>query len=268
MSTKKWLVVASLTLSMAGIAGCSTGDDDQASSSAPPDDASVSTEDAGSTGGPGDAAAGPDLSDLPDPVAEVNGEEISRADFAESLESQSMQAQMSGQPVDEEQLKSDTLDVMVDSVLLTQAAEEGGHEAGEEDIEALLEELATSNGLGSTEEFIEALGAQGMDEETVREEVGTQVAIEALIAAETDVQEPTEEEIRAYYDEVVEQQEQSAPEGSDDASATDEAEVPALPEFEEVQEQIADQLRAENESVAVDELLQTLREDADIVSNL
>lgn len=266
MSTRKWLVVASMTAALTGVAGCSTGTSDEAGSSSAPDDAAVSS-DAGA-GEEGGTAGGADLSDVPDPVAEVNGQEITKDEFTQAFEAQAAQAQMSGQPVDQEQLSTATLDTLVDGTLLEQAAEEGGHEASEDEVDTLLEELATSNGLGSTEEFISALDAQGMDEETVREEVGLQVAIEKLIAEQADVEEPTDEEVRAYYDEIVAQQEAAAPEGEDGAAATGSPEQPAIPAFEEVEEQISQQLQSENENAAANALVEQLREDAEIVSNL
>lgn len=266
MSVTKWLAAAGLTLSLVGLAGCSTdgttGDD--ASTSTAPDDAAAT-----STAAPDEAAMPTvDLSDIPDPVATVNGEDITKDDFADYYESQyasaTTQAQMTGTEVDEEQLQSDTLDLVVDATLLTQAAAEGGFEATDEEVEAFLEELATGNGLPSVEEFLALLEEQGMDEETAREEVATQLAIEAYIEAEADVQEPTDEDARAYYDEVVEQQEEAA--GEDGAATT--APGSQIPAFEDVEEQIAGQLLQEAQTEATEELVAQLREDAEIESYL
>lgn len=264
---KKWLATAGLTLSLVGLAGCSSGsgDGDAASSSAP-DEASAT-----STAGPDQAAATADLSDIPDPVATVNGEDVTKEDFAAYYESQyataSQQAQMGGGEVDTEQLQQDTLRTIVDSVLLSQAATEGGHEPSEEEVDTLLEELATSNGLSSVDEFYALLEEQGMDEATAREEAGKQLAIEAYIEEEADVEEPTEEEIRAYYDEIAAQQE-GASGGEDDAAATSAPTESSLPPYEDVKEQIAQQLTTEKQSEATQVLIDDLRADAEIESHL
>ena len=100
------------------------------------------------------SATEPDLSDVPDVVAEVNGEEITKDDFAGVYESQfqqqAMQSQQTGQQVDQDQLKQDLITSLVGVELLEQEAAERGIEADDAEIDEALEALLE-------------LGAQEMD---------------------------------------------------------------------------------------------------------
>ena len=276
MSATKRLAAVSLsvTLSLVGLTACGGSDDttdsDAASSSAP-----AGSDDAAASSAPDpaapDAMPEPDLEEIPDPVATVNGQDVTKEEFVTYYESQfasaAGQAQMSGEEVDEEQLQEDTLEVVVDSVLLRQAAEEEGLEPSDEEVDTLLEELATGNGLESVDQFLEVLEQQGMDEETARREAASQLAIQAYVEQEAPVEEPTDEELRAYYDELVAQQEDAG--GSeDDASGTAAPQQPEIPEFDQVRDQLAQQLQSEEQAAATDELVAGLREDAEITSHL
>ena len=103
-----------------------------------------------------------------------------------------------------------------------------------------------------------------MDEETARREAASQIAIQAYVEQEAPVEEPSEEELRAYYDELVAQQE-GAGGGEDDAASTA---APEIPEFDQVRDQLSQQLQSEEQAAATDELIAGLREDAEITSHL
>lgn len=281
MRTKTWLTSLGLAVVLLGAASCSSdsdtgGDDAQGSQSAgaaPGSDGAEDTagpeggagpDDAASTsGGPGEAAA-PDLSDVPDVVAEVNDTEITKDEFAQAYETSFQQAQMqtqaTGQPVDEAGLREQTVEGLVSSELLVQASEEHGFEVTEEDIDAELEELAQGNGMPSAEEFLAALEEQGMSAEEVDAELEKSLKIDQLIEQEAEVSEPSEEELRAYYDELAAQQGGGETEsGSGGAS---------FPPYEEVKEQIAEQMTSEQENEAVQVLLEELRGEADVTVHL
>ncbi|KUG51114.1 hypothetical protein AVL62_12775 [Serinicoccus chungangensis] len=264
----------SVTLSLVGLSACGgsddSGDTDAASSSSP-----AGSDDAAASSAPDraapDAMPEPDLEQIPDPVATVNGQDVTKEEFVTYYESQfasaAGQAQMSGEELDEEQLQQDTLEVVVDSVLLRQAAEEERLDPSDEEVDTLLEELATGNGLESVDQFLEVLAQQGMDEETARREAASQLAIQAYVEQEAPVEEPSEEELRAYYDELVAQQEDAGG-GEDDAAGTAAPQQPEIPEFDQVRDQLAQQLQSEEQAAATDELVAGLREDAEITSNL
>lgn len=256
-----WLAALALSAT-AVLAACGSGD------SGDTDDA-ASSEPAGAEASEqpgGDEQAQPpeaDVSDVPDVVAEVNGEEITKDEFVQSYQAQfqqaAMTAQASGEEVDQQQLKKQTADRLVDNELLVQEAEGGDYDAGDKKVDQTLEELAASNGMGSADELLTALDEQGMSEEQVREEVRKQVLVEALIADRGNVEEPTDEELKAMYDKIADQQ------GGDGGQGGSES---GLPPFKEVKPQLKEQVKAEKENEAVQALVDELRQDADITVHL
>lgn len=209
-----------------------------------------------------------DLSDVPDVVAEVEGEEISKDEFAAFYEpqfqQQAMMAQQGGEEMDETELKTQVADQLVDNRLLIQAAEEAGVEASDEDVDAILEGIAQENGMSSADEVIAALEEQGQPEEEIREDAATQHKLDTYIAQEADIDEPSEEELREQYDEIVEQQSQAA----SDAGGEGEEEQAEIPPFEEVRDQLAEEATAEQENEAASEIVAELRDGADITVHL
>jgi len=205
---------------------------------------------------PADAAAPEaDLKDVPDVVATVNDEEIGLEEFTQAYEAQlqqaSMMQQQGGQEVDQDALKQQTADLLVNNALLTQAAAGSGIEATDEDIDAVLQQIADQNGLGSVDEVIAAFGDQGLDEEAVREQAEGQFLVDSYVEQEADVPQPSEDELKKQYDELVEQ---AKSQGAEDQ----------VPEFEEAKQQLADQAVSEGESAALEDILKKLREGADV----
>lgn len=243
------------------LAGCS-GAGDTGDPAAPGAQPGADDQEAGS----GEQMPEADLSDVPDVVAEVNGDEISKEEFTAFYEpqfqQQAMMAQQGGQEMDESELKTQVADQLVDNRLLIQAAEDDGIEASDEDVDAILEDVAQQNGLGSADEVIAALEEQGQSEEDIREDAATQHQLDTYIAQEADVSEPSDEELRQQYDEIVEQQSQAA----SDAGGEDGQEE--LPPFEDVRDQLADEAMTEQENAAATEIVTELRESADITVHL
>lgn len=226
----------------------SVGDAAAATSQAPP-------------GGEAGAMPEADVEDVPEVVAEVNGEEIMREDFVEAYEQQfqqaALQSQQSGSEVDQDDLKTQLAESLVSNLLLVQAADDAGITVEDSDVDANIEELATSQGAASTEEFLSALEDQGFTQDRVRDEVEQQLKVERYVAEEGGVSEPSDDELRALYDELSSQQA-----GGEDAAAA------SIPPFDDVKPQLEQQLQQESESEAVDGLLEDLRADADITINL
>lgn len=235
-------VAAVLTLS-----ACGGGDGSSAADDAP---AATSSDSAQSEAG----AA------IPDVVAEVNGEEVTKDEFVPIYEAQleqaTTQSQMTGEAPDEDALKKATLDDLVDTELLAQEAEARGIEVTDEDVDAELTSLAEQNGMTTGEELLEAIAQQGMDEETARAQVETQVLIEQLVEDENGPFEPTEKELRAIYDDAKKQQAQGEQGGQQ------------IPPFAEVREQIVEQARAQETGSVAGALVEDLREAAEITVNL
>jgi len=258
--SKAALVGAALVAGLLGVSACGsdTGSDGESTTASAGDDAAA-TSGAGDQGD--QAAATADVSDLPEVVAEINGEPISREDFSTAYESQyqqaAMQEQMGGGPVDEEALRQQVLDGMIGNVLLTQEVEKQGLEVTDEDIDTLLAEYASGNGM-EPQDFLDALAEQGMDEEFVRTELEKQVGTEKLLDQEAPVEEPTDEELKALYDEYAAQM----------GGATGEDGESGLPPFEEVKDQLKEQVKQEKQAEAANAYVDKLREAADIKTNI
>lgn len=224
-----------------------------------PEDGSTGTADAA----PDQAAATLDTDDLPDPVAEVNGVEISKDAFLTTFETQrddaQQQAGMGGMPVDETALRDEVIDLLVDTELLDQESERLGLTATEEEVDAELETLVAQSGAPSTEELMDLLAEQGFDEEQVRDELERVVLIDKLVEERGGVAEPDEQEVRDYYEELTGQ-------SADDEQAT--ADPAAAPAYAQVRDMLADQLVQEREIASLTTLLEELRQDADILTHV
>jgi peptidyl-prolyl cis-trans isomerase SurA len=263
---KKWLLGLSLLLLVFFTAAC--GDEEQDNSAEDSNEASEtqeedSAEDEGQAPEEGTEQAEmpePDLEDIPDVVAEVNGEEISRDEFESTYVGQfqqaMMQAQMTGQEVDQDQLKGQIADALIGQKLIIQEAENQGFEASEDDVNETLDELIEQNGLNSQDDFFAALEEQGVTEDEVRSDLETQVKVDALIASESGDMEPTEDELQELYEAYSASMEQQ--QGED-------AEVPS---YEEMEPQLTQQVIAQKETEAYQTLVEELRANADVTNNL
>ena len=193
-------------------------------------------------------------------MAEVNGEEVTKDEFvpiySATFQQAAAQAQMGGQAPDEDALKKQTVDDLVDTELLAQEAESRGISVSDEDIDAELETLAEQNQMGSAEELLEAVEKQGMTEDQARAQVETQVMVEQLVDDEDGPIEPTEKELRALYAQAKKQQAQSGQQGQE------------IPPFAQVRDQIEEQATAEQVGKVAQSLVDDLRKDADITINL
>jgi peptidyl-prolyl cis-trans isomerase SurA len=245
-------VTAVLALSACGGSDSSDADagKDASSSASPSADESA------------DAAEGPqpDLDAIPDVVAEVNGEEVTKDEFVPIYEAAfqqaAAQAQMGGEQPDEEALRKETADNLVDTELLLQEAESRGLEVSDDAVEAELAALAEQNGMKSTEELLEAVEAQGVSADQAREQVETQAMVEQLVADENGPFEPTDKELRAIYDQAKEQQAASGGGGQE------------FPPFAQVRDQLEEQAMNQETGKVATALVDDLRKDADITINL
>ncbi|WP_110590458.1 SurA N-terminal domain-containing protein [Microbacterium suaedae] len=253
MSITRSFLAASVVATLA-LAGCSAGGDGDAEETPAP----TATADDSANG-----ATEADLEGLPDVVAVVNGEEIGLDEYTTAYEAQLQSAtiaqQQTGQAVDQDQLKQQVAELLVNNRLLTQAASDAGIEPTEDDVETVLMDAAEQNGLSSVEEILSAFSDQGISEEQVRKDAASQFQIDGYIDAETDVQPPSDEELREQYDAVVEQA-QSQGEGADAAGE--------IPPFDEVKSQLADQAVTQERNAAIEQILAELRESGEVEVNL
>ncbi|MBM9464542.1 SurA N-terminal domain-containing protein [Aeromicrobium sp. YIM 150415] len=203
------------------------------------------------------SAQSADLSGIPDVVAVVNDEDITRDEFVAIYEPQfeqtAGQAEMSGEPVDQDQLKQETLDLLIDNRLLVQEAESRGLSATDEEIDELLTTYATNSGVESPEEYLAQLEEQqDLSADEVREQIADGVTVQSLVDDEIGDAPASEEELRELYDQAVAAQGEGA----------------ELPPFEEVREQLEEQVRSQKQQETYQSLVDAAREDADIETHL
>ncbi len=252
------LFLAAATL----LAGCASGD-----VAGDPDG-----EVAESPGGSESAAPGgegqlefpePEVDDVPEVVAEVNGDQIGRDEFIAAYEGQLQQAFLSqqgaGQEIDQSELKQQVANQLVNNRVLAQAAEDAGITASADDVEEGLESLAAQNGLAGAEEALAALEEQGISEEVAREDVARQYQISTFLERESKIEEPGDDELRAQYDALVEQMEAQGQEFGPDGE---------VPPFEEVRDVLAEQATREQQNAEANRVLDELLKDVDVTIHL
>ncbi|WNF35095.1 SurA N-terminal domain-containing protein [Bacillaceae bacterium IKA-2] len=257
---KTWVLSFSLAVSLSLIAACSDVDE----SGKENNEESVTQEEGSANLDGGESAeqmemTEPDLEGIPDVVAEVNGKEITKEEFEIAYTGQfmqaSMQSQMTGEVVDQDQLKKQIAESMIGSELLIQEANSRSFKVSEDDIEKILDELIAQNGLESKDEFMAVFKEQGMDEKEVMSLLEIQVKIDQLIASESGDIKPTDEELKELYDLMVVQQEQMGGEAD-------------IPSFDEMKPDLIKQVQRQNEAEASEILVERLRKDGDVTNNL
>lgn len=247
---KKFLLSIAAVAAAFSLAACGAdGDDEQAT-----DDAPQSQEQ-------GDQAmAEPEVDNIPDVVAVVDGEEISGDAFAENYEAQyqqlTMQSAMAGEEPDQDQLKDQALEMMINSELLVAEAEDQGFSASDEEVDEYLADMAEANGMESSDALMEELEAQGLSEERIREDLHKEVMIDQVVDT-LDVEEPSDEELQEMYDAQVEQLEAMN-------AQVEEDQAQEAPAFEELEPELEEQVELQNENEAIAALLEDLRDDAEI----
>ena len=182
-------------------------------------------------------------------VAVVNGKEITGQDLNTSIQQFNQAAVAQGVDTSSPEVAADirtqALEVLVNTTLLRQAAQEQGVEVSDEAAAERLDIIQTEiGGEEALQARIAELGLTQADlEEDIKEEIVIQTLLDRLFAeAELVV---TDEEIQEVYD-----------------AAGGEAE--GLPPLEAVREQIEAQVRSSKEQEVIDAYLNTLKTDAEI----
>ncbi|WP_010529310.1 SurA N-terminal domain-containing protein [Lentibacillus jeotgali] len=257
----KKFVMVMMTLSLAAVLAACGGSD------------GGSGNNEGNNNGQGEQASGqqempqPDLEGVPDVVAKVNGEEITKKEFESTYKGQfqrmAMQSQMSGQKLDQDKLKKQTAEGMVGSELLIQEVNNRDYEASQKEVDETLNELAKQNQLGSKDEFLSALKEQGMKEDEIMSQVETQVKVDKLISEESGSTEPTEKELKQAYDQFKSQREQMSQNGNGNGNGGGD-----IPSYEEMKSDLKTQVQRQKEMEAQQKIIDQLREKADVTINI
>jgi peptidyl-prolyl cis-trans isomerase SurA len=247
------LVAATSLLVLSACGGSS-----DSSSSDPSSDKDASASETPSASADAGAEGGPDLTGIPDVVAEVNGEEVTKDEFVPLYEAAfqqaAAQAQSSGQAPDEEQIKQQTADDLVSTELLAQEAESRGIEVSDDQIDAELESIAQQNQMASADELLKAIEENGLTEDQARDQVEMQLLVEQLVEDEDGSTTPSEKELRAIYAKAKKQA--AGQQGQ------------KIPSYDQVHDQLAEQAKTEQIGKVAGALVEDLRKDADITINL
>ena len=169
-----------------------------------------------------------------------------------------MQQQMSGEEVNQDELKKQVADGMVSQELLIQETENRGIEASEDEVNKTLDDIVKQNQMESQDEFFTAMEEQGMKKDDVMSQLETQVKMDQLIAEETGDIEPSDDELKEIYDQQKEQMSQM--QGEEGGSE--------MPSFDEMKPQLKEQVVMQKESEAAQTLAEDLKEKSDVTVNL
>ena len=253
---KKWLSSLTIIGSLLLLGACN-GDEEEATEETGSAEEAAAPESGAAAEQP--EMPEPDLEGVPDVVAEVNGTEIEKAEFEEAYNMQfqqmAMMSQMSGEELNQDDLKKQVADGLVSQELLIQEADNREIEVTEEDTNGVLDSLVEQNGMESQDDLFTAFEEQGMPKDEVMSQVDMQVKIDKLIAEEAGDIEPSKEEMQEIYDAQVAQMEQMETE-----------EEP--PSFEEMEPQLKEQVVMQKESEAAQTLVADLKESADVTMHL
>lgn len=196
------------------------------------------------------AVAACGTSEIEEPVAIVNGVEISRASFNEELDYWARIYQIEAEDEDMELLKEYVLEIMINTALLLEAAEKAGITADSVD-EQVESELDYALSLyDSEEEFEQALADDGFTRESYKTMLTESLIIQSLIEAEVDFDsiEISDEDVQELFALL-----QAQYEGTDIEF-----------EFADVEEFLLSDLREQAEGELISEYIQQLREQSDI----
>lgn len=261
MRTNRWLLGLAMSVSVVALAACGNQGDE-----AKPKESSAAAEQSPGADSAQDQQGQqgkPNTKDIPKVVAEVNGEKILKDDFVPLFETQyqqmQMQAQQSGQPVDEKGLKKQTVENLVSTEVLVQEADKRKIDVSDKDIDKGLNESAKS-GQMSEKDFLKAMKDQGMDEENVRSELANQLKIEGLVEDEYGEFEVTGEEIGQAYEQAKSQQEQMAQQGGQGQQE--------MPPIEDMRPQLKEQVKQQKSQEATQKFAKKLRKQADVTIHL
>ena len=261
MRTNRWLLGLAMSVSVVALAACGSQGDE-----ASPKESSAAAEQSPGADSAHDQQGQqgkPNTKDIPEVVAEVNGKKIKKSEFVPLFETQyqqmQMQAQQSGQPVDEKGLKKQTAENLVSTEVLVQEADKRKIDVSDKDIDKGLQESAKS-GQMSEKDFLKAMKDQGMDEKKVRSELKNQLKIEGLVEDEYGEFEVSGEEIGQAYEQAKSQQEQMAQQGGQGQQE--------MPPIDEMRPQLKEQVKSQKSQEATQKFAKKLRKQADVTIHL
>ena len=136
----------------------------------------------------------------------VNGEEITRNEIRKNIDAalQSVQGRIPPEQMQQyaQYMQAQIIEQMVQKILIKQAIADENITVTTEQIEEIIEEQRTMIPEGQS--FEELIAAQGVDMETVKDEIRQQLAMKALYELKTaDIAAASEDDAQKVYDEMV-----------------------------------------------------------------
>lgn len=187
-------------------------------------------------------------------VASVNGDKITENAYQGTVSALTDEMAAMGFDTSNEaaiaEIETEALDRLINTKLLVQAAEEAGHTATDEEVDAMIADITTQ--FGGEEAFTAYLTDNEISQDTLREDMYEQIVVETYLTENTEITAvtATEEEVQALYDDIA----ANAPEGQ---------EVPTL---EEVYAQVESQVVGTKQQEMLGDLLAELRAEAEITT--
>jgi peptidyl-prolyl cis-trans isomerase SurA len=200
-----------------------------------------------------------DIESIPDVIATVNGEDIEKEVYVGYLQQQASNLVMQGFDLESEEGKSylemiedSLLQQMINETLIVQAANKEAIEVTEEEIDQEITTLISDLQMSSDEDLQALLEEQNVTMEELRTDIVEYIKRDKYIQKNLNVTNPTEEELKAAYDEML-------------AMVEDDAEVP---EFEEYKDELEYNLLREQEQEQTLQLVETLRDGSEITIHI
>lgn len=185
-------------------------------------------------------------------AAKVNGTGITLADYEKNLSQLNTAATQQGADIKNEsiaqEIKTQAIDVLVNTELLRQEARKEGANVTKEDIEKRYQEIVTS--IGGEEQLATKMTELGITKESLRKDIEGEILIQGHLASAVDTSEIkiTDEDLKAAYAQIS---------GTAGAGVT-------VPPLEEIKTQLEAQLKTNKEQELVNAYITTLREAAEI----
>jgi hypothetical protein len=187
-------------------------------------------------------------------AAVVNGVTISMADYTKNKSQIEQSATQGGADLTNEtvaaQIKTQALDVLINTEILRQAATKEGVTVTDEQISARYEEIVTS--LQGEDKLTAKMAELGITKEGLMKDIASEILIQAYLVKAVDTSSITisQDDIKAAYDQ---------------ANANPDAELPPL---DQVREAIEAQLKQSKEQELINAHIQQLRDAAKVETNV
>ncbi|MBM7552557.1 SurA N-terminal domain-containing protein [Thalassobacillus pellis] len=194
--------------------------------------------------------------DLPEVVAVVNGEKISKDEFTQRYNTIKKQYEQMGMNIDKNKgkVQKSVVDLLVNSELLVQYAEKSGIKVDEKKVDEEYKKITDK--IKSEDEMKKFLEANNMSsKEELRPRIKESLVVQKYIEENTETPEVTEKEMKKQYDTMVAQMEKQGKNSE---------QKPEIPAYEEAKPRIKQQLQNSKQQEQVKQLLEKLRKDSEV----